>query len=82
MLLTFQGSFRKGHFVTDTPTQIPEGRKTIVTVLDETVDESGEEIRQSKLWDEIFEEIKNCDEVLSGEPERIHLRTPEEVDAL
>ena len=82
MLLTFQGFFKEGNFVTDTPIQIPEGRKTIVTVLDEAADEYNEEARQSKLWDEIFEEIKNCNEVLLGEPERIHLRTPEEVDAL
>jgi hypothetical protein len=82
MLLTFEGFFKKGHFITNTPIQIPEGRKTIVTVLDEMVNESREEARQSKLWDEIFDEIKNCDEVLVGEPEPIHLRTPEEVDAL
>jgi len=82
MLLTFQGFFKEGYFITDTPIKIPEGRKTIVTVLDEAANESDEEARQSKLWDEIFEEIKNCDEVLSGEPERIHLRVPEEVDTL
>ncbi|MDR0322459.1 MAG: hypothetical protein LBI28_13245 [Treponema sp.] len=82
MLLTFEGFFKGGHFVADSPIQIPEGRKTIVTVLDEKADESAEEARQSKLWDEIFEEIRNCDEVLLGEPERIHLRTPEEIDVL
>jgi hypothetical protein len=82
MLLTFQGFFKEGHFVADPPIQIPEGRKTIVTVLDEKVDERCEEVRQSKLWDEIFEEIRNCDKVLLGEPIRIHLRTPEEIDAL
>jgi len=82
MLLTFQGFFKEGYFVSNTPIEIPEGRKTIVTVLDEMANESDEEARQLKLWDEIFEEIKNCDEVLLGEPERIHLRVPEEVDAL
>jgi hypothetical protein len=82
MLLTFQGYFEAGQFVADTPIQIPDGRKTIVTVLDEMADKSGEETRQTKLWDEIFFEIENCDEVLVGEPERLHLRTPEEIDAL
>jgi hypothetical protein len=82
MLLAFQGYFEAGQFVTDTPIHIPEGRKTIVTVLDEMADKSGEEMRQTKLWDEIFFEIENCDEVLLGEPERLHLRTPEEIDAL
>ena len=82
MLLTFEGFFKDGHFVTDTPTQIPEGRKTIVTVLDETVDEIAEKEQRIELWDKIIEKIKNCDEVLIGEPERVHFRTPEEVDKL
>jgi hypothetical protein len=82
MLLTFQGYFKAGHFVADTPVQIPEGKKTIVTVLDESVNESVEDIRRTKLWDKIFEDIKNCDEVLLGEPEPIHFRTHEEIDAL
>jgi hypothetical protein len=82
MLLTLQGYFKAGRFIADTPINIPEGRKTIITVLDERVDKSGEEMRQNELWDEIFEEIENCDEVLLGDPERIHLRTPEEIDTL
>ena len=82
MLLTFQGFFKDGRFVADTPVQIPEGRKTIVTVLDEVVDESAEEERRIKLWNKIIEEIKNSDEILVGEPERMHFRTPEEIDKL
>ena len=82
MLLTLQGYFEAGRFIADTPIQIPEGRKTIVTVLDEIAEKNSEEARQTKLWNEIFEEIENCDEILLGEPERIHFRTPEEIDAL
>jgi hypothetical protein len=51
-------------------------------VLDETANQNAEEMRRIKLWEKIFEEIKNCDEELLGEPERVHFRTPEEVDAL
>ena len=72
MLLTFQGYFKAGQFIADTPSQIPEGRKTIVTVLDEKAEKISEEARQKKLWDEIFEDLQNSDEVLEGEPERIH----------
>ena len=82
MLLTIQGYFDAGQFVAEPPVQIPEGRKTIVTVLDEMADTNSEEARQTKLWDEIFEEIEQCDEVLLGEPERIRFKTPEEIDAL
>jgi hypothetical protein len=40
MPLTFQGYFEAGQFVADTPVQIPDGRKTIVMVLDEKADKA------------------------------------------
>jgi hypothetical protein len=81
-MLTFQGYFQSGRFLTDTPVQIPERKKTIVTVLDENVDEDREGKAYQMLWDEIINEIENSDEVLVGEPERIHFRSPEEIEAL
>ncbi|MCL2720262.1 MAG: hypothetical protein FWD47_02860 [Treponema sp.] len=82
MLVTVQGYFDSGRFITETPIQIPERKKTIVTVLDEAADEFKEEARQVKLWGEIFNEIENCDEVLIGKPESICFRTPDEIDKL
>jgi len=73
MLLTIQGYFDSGRFIADTPIRIPEKKKTIVTVLDESIDENYEESRQTKLWDEIFEQIEKCDEILQGEPECLRL---------
>lgn len=82
MPLTFEGYFESGHFITDSLVAIPERRKAIVTMLDETANKFTEEMRQTMLWNEIFAEIENCDEELIGEPERLHLRTPAEIDAL
>ena len=82
MLLTIQGYFDSGRFIADNPIPIPEKKKTIVTVLDEAIDEIYEEAKQTKLWNEIFDQIKNCDETLLGEPKRLHLRTVEEVDSI
>jgi RAB protein geranylgeranyltransferase component A len=82
MLLTFQGYFEAGQFIADTPVHIPERHKTIVTVLDETVDPEAEQEAHKKLWEKIVEDIQNSDEVLEGEPERLHFRTPEETEAL
>jgi hypothetical protein len=82
MLLTFQGYFEAGQFVADTPIQIPEGRKTIITVLDEKVDRANEREDYRVYWNRIIEDIQNSDEVLEGEPERICFKTPEEIDAL
>ena len=56
--------------------------KTIVTVLDENVDEDRERKAYQILWDEIIDEIENSDEVLEGEPERLHFRSPEETEFL
>jgi len=81
MLLVLEGYFERGRFITDTP-YIPEGKKTIVTVLDEAVDKDKEQKAYQKLWDEIIDEIENSDEVLEGEPERLRFRTPEETEAL
>jgi predicted KAP-like P-loop ATPase len=82
MLLTIQGYFEAGHFIADTPVQIPEGRKTIVTVLDEKVDKENEQAKYIAYWNKIIEDIQNSDEVLEDEPERIHFKPLDEIDAL
>jgi hypothetical protein len=82
MLLTVQGYFEAGHFIANTPIQIPERRKTIITVLDEEVDKEGEAEKYIAYWNKIIEDIQNSDEALEGEPERIRFKTPEEIDAL
>jgi hypothetical protein len=33
--------------------------------------------KRTKKWNEIIDEIENCDEVPEGEPERIYFRNPE-----
>jgi hypothetical protein len=83
MLLVLEGYFNEGRFITDTP-YIPEGKKTIVTVLDEAVNTDKEKERENykAYWDKIIKDIQNSNEVLEGEPERIHFKTPEEIDAL
>jgi hypothetical protein len=84
MVLTFQGYFEAGQFVADTPVQIPEGRKTIITVLDEVVNKETKRDAYKKRWNKIIETIRNSDEILEGEPERFTrlFKTPEEIDAL
>jgi hypothetical protein len=82
MLLTFQGYFEAGQFIADTPTQIPERKRTIITVLDEEIDKGKEREDYIAYWNGIIADIKNSDEVLEGEPERIRFKTPDEIDAL
>jgi hypothetical protein len=82
MLLTVQGYFEAGRFIADTAIQIPERRKTIVTVLDEEMGQDRELTARKKLWSEIIKDLRNCDEALEGIPEQLRFKTPEEIDAL
>jgi hypothetical protein len=82
VLLTFQGYFEAGRFIADTPIRIPEGRKTIITVLDEKIDKENERKNYIAYWNKIIGDIQNSDEALEGEPERIHFKTPEEINTL
>jgi hypothetical protein len=82
MLLSVEGYFEAGRFIADTPVSIPEGKKTIVTVLNESVNKDKEQKAYKQLWNEIIDEIENSGEVLEGEPERLRFRTPEETEVL
>jgi hypothetical protein len=82
MLLTVEGYFEAGRFIADTPIHLPERKKAIVTVLDETVDEAEALAARKKLWSGIIQDLRNCDEPLEGEPERLRFRSPEETEAL
>ena len=54
MLLTFQGFFENGQFVSSEPVKkLPEHKKAIVTILDEKMDEDEEMERKLKALDEI-----------------------------
>jgi hypothetical protein len=75
-----QGYFEAGRFISDTPIQIPERRKTIITVLDETIDKEKEQENYIVYWNKIIEDIRNSDEMPEGEPERIHFKAPEAID--
>ncbi|MDR1353618.1 MAG: hypothetical protein LBK05_10090 [Treponema sp.] len=50
MLLVVEGYFEAGRFIADTPVQIPEGKKTIVTVLDEEVNKDKERENYVAYW--------------------------------
>jgi hypothetical protein len=82
MPVMVQGYFESGRFIADTPIQIPEGRKTIVTVLDEEADRESARVKYIAYWDKIIEDIQNSDEALEGEPERMRFKTFDGTDGL
>ena len=51
MTVVAQGYFESGRFIADTPIQIPEGKKVIVTVLDEEVNKENRQKNYIAYWD-------------------------------
>jgi hypothetical protein len=82
-MLVLNGFIEAGQFKSETNISIPDSQKAIL-ILDEKEGSTLKEklSRQKNLWAEIRKEIEESDEVLEGEPERLHFRTPTEVDAL
>jgi hypothetical protein len=68
-MLVIQGYFEAGQFVSDTPVVIPENKKTIITVLDETIQKND----QKKMWDDFRQAIEKSDEELPDYVPRLNL---------
>jgi hypothetical protein len=93
MLLAVQGYFEAGRFITDTPIQIPERRKTVIRVVDETIDKEQENYIaygnqqprpegrgiQPLSMNKIIANIRNSDGMPEGEPERMHFKASEAI---
>ena len=77
-MLVVTGIFDKERFIPDTPVSIPQKKRVVVTIEEETVEEALPEMS----WREIGEAIQNCDEELPGWPTPVQFRTPEEMEAL
>jgi hypothetical protein len=80
-VLVIQGFFENGVFTPSEPVYGVKGRQEATLTIQEP-DGEGAALEQAGKWAAILEEPRNCKEELTGEPERIHLRTPEEIDAL
>jgi hypothetical protein len=84
-MLVIEGYFEKGHFIPDQPVVIPEKIKALM-ILDKKEDQKteGENKKQERIrkWRQFGEAILNCDEELTGSPQRLKFRTPEEIALL
>ena len=80
-MLVIQGFFENGVFTPNEQVPGVKGRQGATLTIQEP-DEKKETQEHTIKWTEILEDLRNCEEELTGEPERIHLRTPEEIDAL
>ena len=64
MLLTFQGYFERGRFISEEAVPVPEQKKAIVTILGEDARKSGE---NREAWQDFFEAIESSDEEIPDE---------------
>jgi len=79
-MLVVNGFFENGVFVPEKPLVNIKGRQKAVLNIEET----DKEDKQSRLkaWQEFSYAIRNSDEILEGEPQRIRFRTLHEIEAL
>ena len=85
-MLVIQGFFENGVFTPNEPALSVKGRHEATLTIQDPQEqdpiEENETQEQIRKWTEILEDLRNCEEELTGEPERIHFRTPEEIDKL
>ena len=78
-MLVVTGFFENGVFTPNSPIVNIKGRQKAILNIEETNDEKQERLN---AWQEFSRAIRESNEILEGEPERIRFRTPEETDAL
>lgn len=61
-MLSFQGYFESGKFVSLDNISIPENKRAIVTILDEVVPQKRES-HNAKAWREFFTDLEGCNEL-------------------
>jgi len=80
-MLVVDGYFENGVFTPNKPVVNVNGRQeATLTIKESDIQEQQERI---KRWGEIKKMLADSDdELLEGEPERVHFMTPEEIDAV
>jgi len=81
-MLVVDGFFENGVFTPNKPVVNVNGRQeATLTIKEYSVIQEQQE--RTKRWGEIKKMLADSDdEILEGEPERIHFMTPEAIDAL
>lgn len=80
-MLVVQGFFENGVFTPNEPVMSVKGRQEATLTIKEH-SEKRERQKQKNQWTDIIKALQTCDEELKGEPEKVHFKTPEEIDAL
>lgn len=79
-MLIINGILENGVFVPERPLANIKGRQKAILNIDET--DKDEKQEHLNAWREFSRTIRTSNETLEGEPQRIHLKTPQEIEAL
>jgi predicted DNA-binding antitoxin AbrB/MazE fold protein len=79
-MLVINGIFENGVFVPEKPLVNIKGRQRAILNIDET--DKDEKQEHLNAWREFSHTIRTSNETLEGEPQRIRLKTPQEIEAL
>jgi len=79
-MLVINGIFENGVFVPERPLADIKGRQRAILNIDETYKDEKQE--HLNAWREFSRTIRTSNETLEGEPQRIHLKTLQEIEAL
>jgi hypothetical protein len=77
-VLIINGFFENGVFIPEKPLNDIRGRQKAILRIEYDDEKQG----QISAWKEFSQAIRASDEVLKGEPERIHFKTPEDISIL
>ena len=77
-MLVVNGFFENGVFIPEIPLANIKGRKKAVL----RIEDENEKQERINTWKEFSKSIRDSDEILEGEPQRLLFRSPEEVAVL
>jgi hypothetical protein len=75
-MLVVTGIFENERFIPDSPVSIPQKKKVVVTIEEDSA------AMIEMTWREIGEAILNCDEELTGSPQPLKFKTITEMETL
>ena len=81
-MLVIDGFFENGVFTPNNLIASVKGRcEATLTIKEDTMEQERQE--RIKRWEEIKKLLADSEEeILTGQPERIHFRTPDEIESL
>ena len=70
-MLAYQGYFENGKFMSNDIVKIPEHKRVIITILDESINRT--EKQQAKAWRNFFDAVNSSKETIPESFDRVNI---------